>query len=139
VEDTAEIGLLFKNGMYGSVHLDYNQRPSTHTLQIVGTQGSLQWDNADGAVRLYRRQTDSTAPFPAEKGLPVGDQGEIKVHLSGPPGFQRSDLFRAEMLHFLAIVRGQERPVCTLEDGIQALCLALAAHQSANNGQLIEL
>ncbi|TES93388.1 MAG: Gfo/Idh/MocA family oxidoreductase, partial [Anaerolineales bacterium] len=35
VEDTAEIGLKFVNGVIGSVHLDYNQRPPRHQLEIV--------------------------------------------------------------------------------------------------------
>lgn len=141
VEDTAEIGLQFENEMIGSVHLDYNQRPSAHTLQITGTQGSLLWDNGDGAVRLYREeiQTLPSSSRP-EVGMATGYQGGMKGDTyPAPPGFQRNDLFRAEMLHFLNVIRGQEAPLCTLEDGIQALRLGLAAYRSAEKGQLVKL
>lgn len=118
VEDTAEIGLRFADNTLGSVHLDYNQRPSAHTLEIVGSQGTIRWDNADGAVHLYQE----------------------KWHVSPiPPGFERNDLFLAEMRHFLAVVRGEEGSLCSLEDGIQALRLALAARLSAQRGELIKL
>ncbi len=49
VEDTAEIGLRFTTGMLGSLHLDYNQQPASHHLEIIGTRwndamGKYQWD-----------------------------------------------------------------------------------------------
>ena len=47
VEDTAEIGLRFACGVLGSVHLDYNQHPPAHCLEIIGTQGAIRWDNAE--------------------------------------------------------------------------------------------
>src|SRR4030067_387205 len=56
VEDNAEIGLRFADSMLGSVHLDYNQRPSAHTLEIVGSQGTIRWDNADGGVHLHHEK-----------------------------------------------------------------------------------
>jgi predicted dehydrogenase len=36
-------------------------------------------------------------------------------------------MFLDEMRHFLAVVHGECEPACTLEDGIYALRLALAA------------
>ena len=115
VEDTAEISLHFKAGVLGSVHLDYNQRPPVHTLEIICTQDTLRWDNADGSARVVGKQEVYPPPI----------------------GFERNDLFLDEMRHFLAVARGEESPLCTLEDGIQALRLALAAHRSAVQGQLI--
>jgi len=123
VEDTAEIGLRFVNGAIASVHLDYNQRPATHNLEIIGTRGTLRWDNADGIVQLYT----------GEKGL-----ASWRSH-PPPENFERNDLFLAEMRHFLAVARREVQPLCTLQDGIQALRLALAALQSAQEGQLIKI
>ena len=109
VEDTAEIGLKFANGAVGSVHLDYVQRPPKHTLEIVGTDGSLVWDNLDGAVKVFR------ASHPAWETM------------SPPAGFERNVMFLEQMRHFLAVVRGDENPVCTLEDGEKVLeaCLRI--------------
>lgn len=136
VEDTVEIGLQYQSGMLGSVHLDYNQRPSAHTLEIVGTQGTLKWDNADGSVRWWAQQGgSSTAALSAS-----GARGAAGWHrFLPPPDFERNRLFLEEMRHFLAVARGETLPACTLEDGIQALHLALAAHRSAKTGQLVRL
>jgi predicted dehydrogenase len=109
VEDTAEIGLQFANGAVGSVHLDYVQRPPKHWLEIVGTEGTLHWDNADGAVNVFR-----------------ASQNAWETH-STPVGFERNEMFLDQMRHFLAVIRGEEEPVCSLEDGIAALELAISA------------
>ncbi len=50
VEDVAEIGLKFANGAVGGIHVNYFQRPPVHRLEIVGTNGTLRWDNADGIL-----------------------------------------------------------------------------------------
>ena len=117
VEDTAEIGLRFSAGILGSVHLDYHQQPPIHNLEVIGTQDTLRWDNADGMVQVLMKQ----------KMYPLST------------GFERNDLFLAEMRHFLAVARGEAQPVCSLEDGIRALDLALAACRSASQGQLIRM
>jgi predicted dehydrogenase len=121
VEDTAEIGLRFASGALGSLHLDYCQRPPSHRLELIGMQGTLRWDNADGAVLLYRAGQDRWVNFPA------------------PPGFERNTLFLDQMRHFLALARGEADPLCTLDDGIQSLRLALAAHLSQSQGKRIDL
>ncbi|MBN1537169.1 MAG: Gfo/Idh/MocA family oxidoreductase [Anaerolineales bacterium] len=121
VEDTAEIGLQFDSGLLASLHLDYNQRPPAHTLEIIGTQGVLRWDNADGSVALYKATRDQWQYFPV------------------PAGFERNTLFMDEMRHFIKIARDEVNPVCSLEDGVQALKLCLAALQSAHEGKLVRV
>jgi predicted dehydrogenase len=115
VEDTAEIGLRFASGVVGSVHLDYVQRPPRHTLEIITQQGMIRWDNADGAVQISLAQAD---------GKP-GDWQTYPV----PNGFERNVMFLDQMRHFLAVCRGEAEPVCTLDDGVRALEIALAARR----------
>ncbi len=119
VDDLAEIGLRFANGAVGGLHLNYVQQPPVHRLEIAGSAGTLTWDNADGAARLYRAQTGAWEVF------------------APPPGFERNDLFLAELRHFIEVARGEARPVCGLQDGVRALELALAVHQSAREERLI--
>jgi len=122
VEDTAEIGLRFQNGVLGSLHLDYNQRPPEHRLEIIGNQGTLCWDNADGNVGLFRAV--STGGWEC---LPI------------PENFERNLLFLEEMRHFLAVISGKATPACSLEDGIRALQLALSAVLSAQSKKMIDI
>lgn len=117
VEDTAEIGLQFVDGAVGSVHLDYLQQPPTHTLEIIGTGGTLRWDSASGALSVYQA-------------------GATGWQVENPPdGFDRNWLFMDEMRNFLAVVKGEEQPACTLQDGIRALEICLLARQSAEDGE----
>jgi predicted dehydrogenase len=48
-------------------------------------------------------------------------------------------MFQAEMAHFISIMNGEEPPLCTLEDGIRALELALAAHKSEQTKRVVRL
>ena len=132
VEDVAEIGLKFENGAVGGVHVNYFQRPPVHRLEIVGTTGTLHWDNADATLH-FERMPASFGSYSDRPPAPV-----IESFLP-PQGFERNQLFVAQTRHFLEIARGESEPVCTLEDGIAALRLALAAHESQKTGHVIQL
>ena len=112
VEDTAEITMRFASGAVGSVHLDYVQRPPSHWLEIVGTDGTVRWDNGDGGVSVYRAET------------------RVWQRIPSPPGFERNTMFLDEMRHFLAVIRGEAPPACTLADGIRALQICLEVLRS---------
>ncbi len=114
VEDNAEMTLQFAGGAIGQVHLDYYQRPTRHTLEIRCAGGSIAWDNSTGTAKVYQASTDSWREFML------------------PEGFERNDLFLAEMRHFIEVIKG-ETPVCTLEDGAAALQIAMCAYHSSNN------
>src|SRR5215208_5728981 len=127
VEDVAEIGLKFSNGAVGGVHVNYFQRPPVHRLEIVGTTGTLRWDNADGILHFY----EITLPFGSFSDNPPAP---VMESFLPPEGFERNQLFVAQARHFIEIVRGEKEPICSLEDGIMALRLALAAYESQKTG-----
>ena len=116
VEDSAEIILTFEKGPLAHIHLDYNQRPASHWLEIIGSQGTIRWDNDDGVTRWWAAK--------------VGQWNEI----APPEGFERNDLFFKETEHFLEVVKGNTTPTCTLEDGVRAMEIALATHASVVGG-----
>ncbi len=117
VEDHAEILLDYANGIKGSLHLDYYRRIPIHRLEITCTGGQVTWDNSDGTARY----------------LPAGLSDWTVVH--PPAGFERNNLFLAEMQNFRSMVAGIEEAACSLEDGVKALELALAVHTSARLGR----
>lgn len=130
VEDVAEIGLRFVGGAVGGIHLNYFQRPPVHRLEIVGTDGTLRWDNADGVLHFQR--------MPAKFGSFSDNPPAPIVETFAPPaGFERNQLFLAQTRHFVEIASGESEPRCTLADGAMALRLALAAQESQRLGEVI--
>jgi predicted dehydrogenase len=121
VEDVVEIGLKLSSDVIGSLHLDYNQRPPRHQVEVICTKGTIRWDQAGKALEVYLAEAQNWQKIPL------------------PEGFERDDLFRSQMEHFLKVVGGKVDPVCTLHDGVRALELALAAHRSAEEECIITL
>jgi predicted dehydrogenase len=116
VDDQAELILEFSRGVLGSLHLDYLQRPPAHWLEIICASGTLQWEATSGLLRVQQAGDDEQTHRP-------------------PDGFERNDLFLEQTRHFIEVVAGKAAPMCTLEDGVQALKLALAAHASSAEGR----
>jgi predicted dehydrogenase len=116
VDEAANVSLRFASGVIATVSLDYHHRPRTHTLEIVGSRGRLRWSDDDGSAYLHDGARGRLTPF-------------------FPQGFSRNDMFLDEMRHFLRCVAGLEPPACSLEDGVAALDVALAALESARRGE----
>jgi len=132
VEDVAEIGLKFSGGAIGGVHLNYFQRPPVHRFEIVGTSGTLKWDNADAILHLQKMP----APFGSYSDLPPAPVSES---FSPPEGFDRNQLFISQTKHFSDVARGKVQPICDLIDGKCALQMALAAYESQKTGKRVKL
>jgi predicted dehydrogenase len=135
VEDSAEIGLRFASGALGSIHLNYTQQPPQHSIEIVGSRGTILWGGS------------SPASDESSQGRPnlmeavrvwQDDTREWKIYPS-PDGFERNSLFLAEMRHFLELTQGLNTPACSLEDGIIALQLGLAALQSSVERRVVKI
>lgn len=122
VEDHADILLRFAAGEVASVHLDYYQRPPSHTLEITCKGGRICWDNATGEAQVFHAQS-STADL-----------------LVPPEGFERNQMFLDEMATFVRLCQGEKLPHCTLADGIRTQELVLAVKQSAaQEGAMVRL
>ncbi len=112
-EAVAQIGLRLASGVLAQVHLDYVRPTYGRSLEIVGSGGVLTWDYPNGTVSLTR------------------PDGQTSVVHRVPDAFERNDLFRGHMRQFLARLADPTLPaVSSLDDGIAALRVALAAHRS---------
>jgi predicted dehydrogenase len=109
VEDVADVVLAFPSGVLGTVHLNFLQKPASHFVEISGTHGAATWRADEGSVH-------------------VGDSAQTEGRtISSPLGYERNEMFLAEMRHFRDVVAGVAEPVCGLQDGVRALEIALAA------------
>jgi predicted dehydrogenase len=121
VEDTADALLTFREGPIGHVHVDYNQRPPRHWLEITGTEGTIRWDQDSGSAQLWTASAGEWETFQL------------------PTGYDRDRMFLDEMRHFLQVMEGKAEPMCTLEDGVKALEIVLAASRSVEEGREVRL
>lgn len=120
VEDTAEILLWTLGGVTVSVHLNYVQRPPYRTLQVVGEDGTLEWDYYRGRLSMYS----------SAKGW---------RYWSDPPGFERNTMYVDEARHFLECLEGRAQLLAPLREGRRVLEIALAARRSAEAGARLGL
>ena len=111
VDDFAEVGFRFPGGAIGSVHLDYYQRPPAHRFEIIGTEGTIRWDQDDNTLRIFSVKSGNWSLVP------------------GAADFDRNDMFLSEMRHFLEVIRANATPVCPLEEGERVLRLILTGDQ----------
>lgn len=112
-EAVAQIGLRLADGAVAQVHLDYVRPGYGRHFEVVGRTGVLAWDYGQGRVTLERA------------GEPVQEVHRV------PEGFQRNDLFRAHMDHFLKRVGGEgAAPISPLDEAVSVLRVALAAHRA---------
>src|SRR5262249_21701259 len=119
VEDTALVQFEFERGATASVQLDYLQQPPAHHLTIVGRLGVIQWNNAEGIAIL---------------------QNHHARYVAAPPeGFERNDLFMAELEHFFDCIDGSDEPLCSLRDGERVMRICLAAKQAALEGRRMDV
>ena len=113
-EAIAEMTLRTADGALAHVHLDYVRPGFGRTLEIVGTQGVLQWDYNRGSVVLIQANLTT------------------EVMHQDPPHFERNTLFKNHMEHFLRRIADPKlAAISSLDNGVQALRVALAAHLSA--------
>jgi predicted dehydrogenase len=113
-EAVAQIGLRLHSGTLAQVHLDYVRPGYGRTLELVGYKGVLSWNYSRGEVSL---------------GLPDGTSSVVH---RVPENFERNSMFLLHIKHFLQrIVTPSTPALSSYQDGVRALRIALACHQSA--------
>jgi predicted dehydrogenase len=114
VAEAADVILRFRSGATAHVRLDYWSRPQAHHVEITCTGGTIAWDFMTGGLRVW---STASGTWVTTELLSVES---------------RNDLFMAEARHFLDIVNGGTRPVCTLEDGLAVVGLCAAIERDAS-------
>ena len=94
-----------------SLALNQFMAPNETHVQLNGASGSLAIRFHEQRAGLYRL-------------------GDADWHWTEPLVKERDDLFRAQAKSFLAAIRGERTPFCSLEEGIRALKINLAALRS---------
>jgi predicted dehydrogenase len=116
-EDVAEVLLGFTNGTIGTIHLDYLQQKLVRNCLITGYNGSIKWDLAESKVSwIDANKTE--------------DEFEYK-------GYERNDRFISIIHSFLT--NSTDSRLTTLTQGLESLRMVLAAKQSAELNQFVNM
>ena len=115
LEDWASIILRFSEQRAGIIETNWLTPRRIRTLDITGMKAVAHLDYIDQTVTISENEMEE----------------EIK--------FTKQEPLRKELQHFINVVRGNETPLVTGEDGIKALKLALAAVESYKTGSVIKV
>jgi predicted dehydrogenase len=109
-EDSAQVLVRFDNGVVGQLVTSwaYDPPPGTERFAIVGERGSMR---SDGASLLLTLRESGSETF----------------------DFEAVDSFAVEIGAFAACLRSGTRPLHTEKEGIDVLCLILAAYEGARS------
>jgi predicted dehydrogenase len=119
-EDLAEITIIHEGNRLSHLHLDCIQRSYSRSLKIIGLKGSMVLDYVNGYTEMI---------------LCGGKRERFDV----PKGFDRDQMFRSQMVHWLDVLDNGVSPRVSLRDGIAATRVALAALESAEKRRYILL
>lgn len=114
-EDTVDILMRMDAGFAVSIHMDYVQRTYSRTSKIIGEEGTIVWDIANGNVQTYLAR---------EQGWQSYDQ---------PIGYDINKMYLDEMNHFLRLLGGENLPTLDIYEAKRVLEIALAVKYSINS------
>ena len=118
VEDTVHIVARCCGGrILASIALNQFMAPNETYLQLNGALGSL-------AIRFHEHRAG------------IFMLGDSDWTWTEPLVQERDDLFRAQAQNFISSIVKQEPPLCTLDDGLRALTINLAALRSGQTGTI---
>ena len=112
-EDSAQVLVRFDNGVVGQLVTSwaYDPPPGTERFAIVGERGSMR---SDGVSLLLTLRQSGSETF----------------------DFEAVDSFAVEIGAFADCLRSGTRPLHTEKEGIDVLCLILAAYEGARSGTI---
>jgi predicted dehydrogenase len=123
VDSAGLVTLTFANGMFATIDCSWSRPPMVYPrwghlkMELIGENGAIAVDAFAQHLNVYSR----TAARPAS-WLGWG-----------------SDANAAMVQEFLASIREKREPVVTWKDGFEAMRVALACYESAENGQPVKL
>jgi predicted dehydrogenase len=116
-EDVVVVLLRFASGAIAELQLDCFSPVLRRGCEIVGSEAVLTWDYTANRIELRRREPNTD----------VEEAGD----------FERNQMYRDHMGHFLARLVSRSPPAVGLDDGVRALEVALAARASASWGRAV--
>jgi predicted dehydrogenase len=124
IDDVYQLLMRHENGVLGSLTVDVLARPAVRHMRVLGTRGTIEWDNARKLLILSAADPASSV----EQSL----TGASEDGCAGP-----EQPYIEEMRTFVGCVRDRKIPAYTFEDDQRNLRLLYAAELSSRTGRRI--
>jgi len=107
-ESLAELLLQHDSGVLSSIHLNFVQRDYRRFYELIGEKGTIYWDfhRTDVVVRRGKGEVENVG---------IGEQWNV------------NQMYIDELVYFFECVHQKQTPFSTIEDGFNALKIALHA------------
>jgi predicted dehydrogenase len=116
----------FKNGLLAHLVVDVVSRPAVRVFRLCGSEGTLDWDHANNAVRVW---TPSGSPNDYScKTIPLTSTTVAEGYINP------EEPYIAEMDDFVAACRGERPWPYSFEDDEVVLDLLVRAEKSSDTG-----
>jgi len=116
VEDCVDLVAEFERGPIGTIHLDLLQRIAQRSCKLIGTDGTLEWDQQAQSVRRFLAATKSWEVLASSAGL------------------DRNQMYLDELHHFFASIATRRESLNTLAGAVDTLRVIDAVRRSAASG-----
>ena len=140
VEDTASVTLRFQNGALGTAFVS-DCVPSLSAYEATTGENPLVYHDFGNCYHFFG--TEASLLFPQMKKLFYSDPAKLGWHYSiteqGLKVVQEDDPYVKEFRHFAKVIRGEEPPRISGEDGRRTLEVTLAIQRSSETGQPVRL
>jgi UDP-N-acetylglucosamine 3-dehydrogenase len=131
-EDLVLVAGRLANGLAFSCNVDWISPTKVRRTRVLGERGMFEADTLTADLTLYRNGDHATAPWlQQQRGVTEGDMTRFAIAKPEPLG--------SELKALLALVRGEESSVVTLEEGLETVRVAEAVLESARSGESVHL
>lgn len=126
-DDIILANLKYKNEILGNVIIDAIARKPYQTLRVLGSEGTLDWDNFDSVVKLYSAKSKTTKIMAVPKGHPAS--GYIN----------EEEMYNEEIKAFLQAIKKKIKFPHNFNESQQLLKTLHALEKSSQTGRRIKL
>ncbi|MBI4779458.1 Gfo/Idh/MocA family oxidoreductase [Candidatus Falkowbacteria bacterium] len=126
-DDIILANLKYKNGIMGNVIIDVISRKPFRTLRVLGSNGVLEWERFDSAIKLYSAKSKITEIIKVPKGHP--EKGYVN----------EEEMYHDEIGAFLRAIGGREKYPHTFIYSLGLLKTLFALEESNRTGKKIYL
>lgn len=127
IDDTYQILLRFKNGVWGHMLVDVIARAPYRVFKLLGSEGVIEWDWNTKIVKVFTVKDKKWKEYQTEHGEP--EKGYVWTE----------KMYIDEMNHFAKAIKGDVKYMYSFEEDHKILKTVYAAEESSKKGKHVDM